>query len=158
MSIADSLRRKAALEVLTRWPTVVESVSKHLQPVIKMLPEEQAQIVTDVYEQWTGERAVESPEAKPEMPGVKLEDASQFLQYMAAVEGQLRLDVCNEGCRCKMAVQASAIREVPGAAGAVAVSVFTLHDPICPWLQKVREGTNGEDPKDDTAPPEESKE
>lgn len=78
---------------------------------------------------------VETP--APEIQLIGIEDASAFVQHMAALEGQLRLEVCQEGCCCQMDVRAVAQR---AGVGAVAVEVQTAHDPICPWLVNLKRG------------------
>lgn len=61
--------------------------------------------------------------------------ASAFVKRMALTEGELRLQVCQDGCLCQMEVQASAVNRIPGG---FVFSVQTTHDPWCPWLAVTR--------------------
>lgn len=72
-----------------------------------------------------------TPEPAAAPPVAKLEDASKFVQDVAELEGDLRLEACKEGCCCKMEVRGIVTRR--GRHGAV-LQLGTLHDQMCPWL------------------------
>lgn len=128
----DGVPGVVAKQVLTRWPEIVATVTKGLQPLVGLLGEEDAEAVASSYAEWN---ATPPAEDSPLDVTVRLEDASGFVQQMASVEGQIRLRMITAGCNCKMDLQAQIVDAQDSHS---LVQVFSLHEPICGWIQKMR--------------------
>lgn len=112
--ILDDLRERAERYALRQIPTLVSII----QRVVSSADEPEV-------------AAPPAPE-QPEVTLIGIEDASQFVQHMQALEGALRLDACEKkGCICKMEIHAS-VQMTP--TGNAFVTVATAHDQFCPSL------------------------
>lgn len=124
--------RILAKHVLTRWPSVVENVTKGLQPLVGLLAAEDAEAVASTYAEWNAPAPGSAP---ADMAVAGLDDASEFIRQMAVVEGGIRLRMVAAGCNCKMDLEAQIVQAHDPHC---LVQVVSRHEPICGWIQKMR--------------------
>lgn len=143
----EQMSRILAKHVLIRWPSVVENVTKGLQPLVGLLAEKDAEAVASTYAEWN---TPPTADTAADMAVVGLDDASEFVRQMAVVEGGIRLRMVAAGCNCKMDLQAQIVQAHDPHC---LVQVVSLHEPICGWIQKMRldhSEFEESDPEDET--------
>ena len=122
-----------AKAVLRGWPRVSAEISDRLTVLVRLLDDEESQRLRGYYQSYLPSR---HPAAIPVTPAVTLDDAPPFVQTMAAIEGKVRVELSEQGCRCKPELRITSMQPYPGGS---MLAFGTFHDPWCPWLQLMNE-------------------